>query len=190
MSIGCGGGQSVWINNIHSSGHIQFFGANVNYARCGVITWLHPGVSAVTRVGSADPASVYDLEPTPGNRTLTNPAPVELWQDSSDNMLYRNSSGKVRVTSLQGIGAGNDGLNLGGAFTLADPATTAVVTFATTELDTNYRVLCVPNQIVAGTPAACAVKSIAKTTSGFTVTFTAAPGGGNSLAFAWMIFRA
>jgi hypothetical protein len=191
ISMGAGGGQEVTLRNIRSTGHIQVFTANDNRLTTQNIGFVHSGVSALTRVGGTPRLGAYDMATAPGQRDVCNDNAIETWFNNSDAMMFRNDRGRVRVTSLQGVGAGQDCLNFGSAFTISNTATTATVTFATPEPDVNYRVVCVPNQIVAGAPVAGSgrIASIAKTTTDFTVTVEVAPGAGNSLAYSWLIFR-
>jgi hypothetical protein len=189
ISIGCGGGRPVTLKNIVSTGHIQLFTANDNQLTIENIDFTLG--SAIQRIGGTPRSGHYVLSAQPGQKTIINSGAIEVWTDANDVVMYQNDRGRVRVASLQGIGAAQDAKNFGGAFTLGN-TTTATVTFATAEPDTSYRVICIPNQIVAGAPAAGSgrIASIAKTVNDFTVTVETAPGPGNSLAFAWMIFRA
>jgi hypothetical protein len=77
-----------------------------------------------------------------------------------------------------------------GTLTIADPATTAVFTFAEEQPDTNYFVQ-VTGSAFSGTPLADAFipVSIAKTTTGFTLTIAVAPGAGDSVTFDVTAFR-
>lgn len=77
-----------------------------------------------------------------------------------------------------------------GSFNIADAATTALVTFASAQPDTNYEITFGP-QAIAGAPAidASIVRSYAKTTTDFTVTIAAAPGAGTSVTISWQLQR-
>lgn len=77
-----------------------------------------------------------------------------------------------------------------GTFTVADAATTGSATFNIPEHDTAYR-LSIEPVTLSGSPSAGAsrVRSIAKTTSGFTATVEAAPGAGTSVTFDWVLVR-
>jgi hypothetical protein len=191
ISIGSGGGQGGMLQNIRSTGHIQIFTANDNRLRTDNIGFVHAGISALSWIGGTPRLGAYDLGTSPGVRTIINDNAIESWFDNSDNLMHRNDRGRMRVVSLQGVAAGQDCLNFGSAFTISNTATTATVTFAVPEPDVNYRVQCTPNQIVAGAPAlgSARITDIAKLTTGFTVTVEQPPGGGNSLAFAWLIYR-
>lgn len=80
-------------------------------------------------------------------------------------------------------------LAAGGAATIADVATTVVVTIPTQD-DTSYFVVAAA-EAFTGAPAtnSLIVKSITKTTSSFTITVVTAPGAGTSVSFAWILFR-
>jgi hypothetical protein len=77
-----------------------------------------------------------------------------------------------------------------GTLTIADPATTAVFTFAEEQPDTNYFVQATGSAF-GGTPLADAFipVGIAKTTTGFTLTIAVAPGAGDSVTFDVTAFR-
>lgn len=78
-----------------------------------------------------------------------------------------------------------------GTVTISEAATSAAVSLTTTQSDTSYRVLVVP-QSTTGTPAVGSnrVLSISsKTTTGFTLNIEAAPGGGNGVTFVWEVVR-
>lgn len=78
----------------------------------------------------------------------------------------------------------------GGSFSIADPDTSATVTFADAEPDTDYYVV-VTASAESGAPAVNAhiVSSITKSTTGFTVNIAAAPGVGTSVTFDYIKIR-
>lgn len=81
--------------------------------------------------------------------------------------------------------------NLTGDVTITDPATTAAVNFGTVEADTAYQIVCTVSDIT-GTPAAGIVaRAKSRTTGGFTIELSAAPGGAgaNAVRVSWMLLR-
>lgn len=80
--------------------------------------------------------------------------------------------------------------NMRGSFQIAGAATTATITFSRTEANTSYFVS-ITATAKTGAPAAGAnrVVSVAKATTGFTVTVEAAPGGATDVSFDWIIVR-
>lgn len=77
-----------------------------------------------------------------------------------------------------------------GSFTITDPATTSVISLSPAQSDTNYDVLVTPSATGGSPPdAAYIVSGIAKTVNDFTVTIKAAPGGGNSVSFNYLLVR-
>ena len=95
------------------------------------------------------------------------------------------------LTNLRGISASDEASkNLTGAFSISNTDTTAVVTLSTAEADALYYVLITPYDST-GAPAAGAftVTDIARTTSNFTVTVSAAPGASNSVSYGWLLVR-
>ncbi|WP_341702634.1 hypothetical protein [Ferrovibrio sp.] len=76
-----------------------------------------------------------------------------------------------------------------GTLTITGASTTGAVTFSAVQANTNFIVTFSPVTGSTGTPAAGAYVplSIAKTTSGFTLTLTAAPGVGNSVTYQYRV---
>ena len=188
-----GGGATILLENIKSTGNISVQSANDCDLRTRNITFTSTATSAgasVRILGGTPYSGRYDIGTSAGDRIVRNSDAIETWRDASNVLMYRNDRGRVRVSSLQGAAASADCLNFGGAASVTATSATHTVTFATAEPDTNYRVLISINS-VTGTPAAGAnrVLSVAKGTAGFTVTFEAAAGAGNAVTFAWMLFR-
>lgn len=188
-----GGGATILLENIKSTGNISVQGANDCDLRTRNITFTPTATAAgasVRVLGGTPYAGRYDIGTSAGDRTVRNSLSIETWRNENNALMYRNDRGRVRVSSLQGVAASADCRNFGGAFQVTATSATHTVTFATAEPDTNYRVLLSINA-VTGTPAAGAnrVLSVAKTTAGFTVTFEADAGAGNAVTFAWMLFR-
>lgn len=77
-----------------------------------------------------------------------------------------------------------------GVASIAEVATTVVVTLLTAQTDTSYYVA-MEVSAITGAPAADAyvVTGIAKTTTEFTVTVKAAPGAGTSIIRDWVLMR-
>lgn len=75
-----------------------------------------------------------------------------------------------------------------GTLTVSAGATTAAVAFDVPTHDTRYRILPTPVTVSGGATAGSSrVRSIAKTTTGFTITVEAAPGGAESVVFDWSL---
>ena len=81
--------------------------------------------------------------------------------------------------------------NFIGTVNATGTGTTFSVSFGVNEADTSYIIELTPQSVIGGTPAAGSnrVASIAKTTSGFTVTTEVAPGTGNTLQWGWQLSR-
>ncbi len=81
--------------------------------------------------------------------------------------------------------------NLAGTVSVVTTSFTGAVTFATAELDANYKLSVVASDSSGGTPAASStvIRSIAKTTTGFTITVEAQPGAGVTVVFDWLLLR-
>lgn len=81
-------------------------------------------------------------------------------------------------------------LGFDGELTVSEADDEATVTFSAAEDNATYKVFAVP-QAFSGTPAdgAFTIKKIDKTTGGFTVTFLAAPGAGNSVTYDYWMRR-
>jgi hypothetical protein len=77
-----------------------------------------------------------------------------------------------------------------GQWSISNLATTNAITFADAMPDTQYRVYAVPS-VLTGTPDAGSwrVKSITKTTTGFTIAVEAAPGSGNNVTGDYVVYR-
>jgi hypothetical protein len=85
---------------------------------------------------------------------------------------------------------GNQFWQESGSFTISESDTTATVSFAATQDDTEYQIHEDATN-VTGTPAAGSSTraSLAKTTTGFVIAMEAAPGAGNSVTFDWSLMR-
>jgi hypothetical protein len=77
-----------------------------------------------------------------------------------------------------------------GTFTINEANTTAEVVFDNAQTDTDYIVFTI-SQAVSGAVAdgSSTVKSITKTTTGFTVAVETAPGAGTAVLFDWALMR-
>lgn len=112
---------------------------------------------------------------------LTDPASgtVATAQATANNALIIANQQKARLDAMPS-----------GEATIDDANTTVVVTLPSAQSNTSYFVSLTPQSSV-GTPAAGAytVTGVAKTTTDFTITISAAPGAGKSVTFAWQIQR-
>ena len=123
----------------------------------------------IDALANGDPVDLEDL-PDPTNSSV------------SAAQTVANAAYMLAVQNAENIKAGS--------VTVTDPATTGAATFATEEPDTSYFVTLTASA-ESGTPAIDShiVTSIAKTTTGFTVTVAAAPGASASVTFDWIKFR-
>lgn len=136
--------------------------------------------------------STVSLEEVAGSVKRYNTVALEEWRSSDglSTLLFKNDAGKLaKVRSISGSGTAAN--NLGGVITIASTSASTTFTFPTAEPDTSYRILATPIAI-AGTPAAGANRpyTTVRNTTDFTLTVEVAPGAGNSVTFAWMLFRA
>lgn len=185
------GDQLATVRNCRVTGNIAIGGTVAKRATIKDITFRAGDVSPFA-VGSttitAPVVAIADLEPTAGQRTLYNPNAVETWQNGA-TPIYKNNKGSLSY--LKGVSGSNVQCNnFGGALYFLTATSVASVTFATAEVDANYRVQMTVNDVTGAAAAGSnRVKSISKTTAGFTVTLEAAPGAGCDTTFSWMIFR-
>lgn len=85
---------------------------------------------------------------------------------------------------------GNRGYNLTGSTTIDGANTTNTVTFATAEPNANYNIVMTPMNNTAGMAAGSTrIKSITRLAASFTYEIEVAPGGVQSVTFAWMLIR-
>lgn len=185
------GEQQCEVVNCRVTGNIAIGGTVAKSATIKNITFRRGDVlpfDVGTVTITAPVIAIADLEATAGQRTLYNPNAVETWQNGAIP-IYKNNKGSLSY--LKGISGSNVQCNnFGGALYFLGAASTATVTFATAEADANYRVQTTVNDVTGAVAAGSnRVKSIAKTTTGFTVTLEAAPGAGCDTTFSWMIFR-
>ena len=144
-------------------------------------------IRACVAIQSGGSGMASEVETAAGQRKLFNVTPHDEVYDSSGVLVWGQSNGSFR---LRGIGGSTYARNLGGSFqqTNADGTSRAVV-FARTEPDATYRVQLVCEQIAGAPAAGSEIFTIAKTATGFTATFNAATGAGNTRTWTWMIFR-
>lgn len=133
------------------------------------------------------------------NNTLHGPAFGVLFSNSSAGTILKNRfvgndlAGTVRFRNFSYTDNTIDGIDtndMRGTFTIADAATTSVVTFTAAWDDADYRVVVAPTGIT-GAPAAGAnrILKIVKAAGSFTVHLEAAPGAGTSVSFDWTTSR-
>lgn len=188
-----GGGATILLENIKSTGNVSVQGANNCDLRTRNITFTSTATSAgasVRVLGGGPYAGRYDLGTSAGVKRVINSAAKEEWLNSSGTRVYQNNAGKLRMRSLQSAGASSDANNFGGVFSVADTATSATVTFGTAEPDIGYR-LAITLIDTTGTPAAGSNRllKVVRTTGGFTATIEAAPGTGATQTFSWLLYR-
>lgn len=98
-----------------------------------------------------------------------------------------------QLTHIRGLsGTSTVANNVGGQVTISAGATSAAVTFTNTEPDTSYRLMFSIRSATAA-PAAGAyipLPATSRTTGGFTMNVSAAPGGAESVTYEWLLFRA
>lgn len=77
-----------------------------------------------------------------------------------------------------------------GTFVIGELLTSGAVVLGTEQPDTDYNVIAVVTDI-SGAPATAArlITDIAKTTTGFTVTISSAPGSGTSVTYSYIVMR-
>ena len=185
------GDQIATVRNCRVVGSIAIGGTVAKSAiikdikfRAGDVSPFAVGTVTIT----APVVAIADLEPTSGQRTLYNPNAVETWYNGA-TPIFKNNKGSLSY--LDGIsGSSVQCNNFGGGLYFLAGTSVASVTFSTPEPDANYRVQMTVNEVTGAAAAGSnRVKSIAKTTAGFTVTLEAAPGAGCDTVFSWMIFR-
>jgi len=185
------GEQQCEVVNCRVTGNIAIGGTVAKSATIKNITF-RAGDATPFAVGTvtitAPVIAIADLEATAGQRTLYNPNAVETWQNGA-TPIYKNNKGSLSY--IKGLSGTNVQCNnLSGALYFLTTTSVATVTFATAEVDTNYRVLMTVNGVTGAAAAGSnRVKSIVKTINDFTVTLEAAPGVGCDTTFAWMIVR-
>lgn len=126
---------------------------------------------------------------TTTKNTLINPRSTTTltFTDASGTALFISKN----MNGVSGIsGTSTQANNLRGAAVIADTATSASITFPTSELDTSYFVV-VSVQNSSGTPASGSTRAYvsSRTTAGFSVNVEVAPGVGNSVTVAWHLIR-
>lgn len=127
------------------------------------------------------------LATQPGRNFEYGYAPQSLQFDNTGALMSGLRNGSM---VLRGISSAGYTRNLGSAFqhTNAD-GVSKTITFTREERDSSYRVLMAP-ETSTGTPAAGSETfTITKATTGFTVTFGAGVGVGNTRNWTWLIFR-
>lgn len=133
------------------------------------------------------------------NNTLHAPAiGINLSNGSLGNILKNRFAGNDVTGSTVRYRAntftdntidGIDTADMRGTFTISDANTTSAVSFAVAWDDAAYRLTITPTTATGGPAAGSNVFTVAKTSSGFTVTIATAPGGGKSQAFDWKVER-
>lgn len=127
------------------------------------------------------------VEAQPGKRFTRTYAQQDLHFDASGALVSGMREGSILV---RGIGTSGYARNLGGSFVQADvDGVTRVITFTRAEQNTSYRVLLICESFTGAPAAGSETFSIAKTVNGFTVTFNAATGAGNTRSWNWLIYR-
>jgi hypothetical protein len=106
--------------------------------------------------------------------------------DKADALDTRMDTAEADIDALQGKFAAL----LSGDFTITDANVGVLLTWATPQPDTNYKVIIQPVSIT-GTPAANAYIVATKTynTADFSATMLAAPGVGNSITYEYQLIR-
>lgn len=142
-----------------------------------------------TAVFAADAGSAHNKILFPNGQGLTIPPLV----DAGTNLVWWDDLGNTLGTSLQRVGGVSStsqaARNLAGSIQLNGGNSAATVSL-NQELDLNYRLL-LSLSGTSGTPAAGAktIANVAKTTTSFTLTLGAAPGGVATVTYDWMIVR-
>jgi hypothetical protein len=104
---------------------------------------------------------------------------------------HQLSPARLAATGLSGISETSVAArNLRGSFTIAEGATTETVRFKAAEQDANYFVTITPG-LTTGRPATGSnrLRSVTKSTMGFTAAVEAAPGPGSNVTFDWHLIR-
>lgn len=147
------------------------------------------------RVTTTDPNNYYqilkgetELVSNVGLGALTRPY-ISTSYDSNypPGCIYPEHSPRGATET---VAAAHPRRNSAGSVTLSGTNTTSSATFSGSEPDTSYRVVVTPTT-QSGSPGASAtrIKSVSKTTSGFSFDVETAPGTSNSVTFDWMVMR-
>lgn len=191
LKYGRGGAINVLVTS-HPASTVRFFGCTFAGADSAsdLVTYA-PAVYATnckfqrggTTAGSFT-APMYIRDPT-------YPSPAfPVWTATAGSITLLNSDGSAKQYVINSAGVAND-MRLTGSVAATGASATVTVTFGTAQYDTNYKLAAFVPTTTSGTPATGSnrVLSVAKTTSGFTVTLEAAPGVGNTVNFDWVTQR-
>lgn len=191
------GGGANWDINILGGNSTIISGVtlgsgNINIAAGVSGTVIHPcngTIPAITNNGSGTAEMSR-----PGRFNLYASTILRLAIDAQEAGVGSTLGGPDNILHLYGIkGISTNqtrSRNLFGFVDIAGTATSATVTFATTESAADYGAF-FGVWHVAGTPASGseAVYMTARTTTGFTINVRTAPGAGNTVRVHWMILR-
>lgn len=171
------GGSGVFIGNwvektSFSGKHFRIGAANT--------TIISPHDSSITDID----AFAAGQFPAQDNKILTDGANL------LGNVILPD--GGLQWTSTSTGGAIGDSIpkNFRGTIQVSGAATTATFTFVNAEPDADYRIVLTPVTVAGGAVVASTrIIGVSKTTTGFTITVEAAPGGVGIVTFDWILVR-
>lgn len=172
---------AIGVNSYSNDLSPQNFLANQATITAARLPALVAGLSVHSNTAAAAGLRIYDA--TQGVD------PLKILRVTGGQLQILNATGGAIIQGLSDAGTPSWPQRRG-QVTIADTATTGVVTLAPVEPDATYFVQVTP-VAVAGAPTtgASTIRSVTKAAGSFTIEVATAPGAGTSVSYDWFVYR-